>query len=851
MRLSMPIATVLLLASPAPGGEAPLFPFVLPHDAGGASVADVSGLLEAPAGKHGPVAIRDGHLHAGPSRLRLLGVNLCFGANFPTHDAAAKVAARLARFGVNCVRFHHMDMFSAPDGIFAKDGRKLDPDRLDRLDYLIAELKKRGIYADLNLHVSRSYPGMPKWEGMPGFHKGVDNFHPRMIEFQREYARGLLTHRNPYTNSRYADEPAVAIVEINNENALWQDWFGGRLDAMPRDYADELAKRWNAWLATKYKTDAALRRGWSGGERPLGPAMLRNGKFAKGLESWTLERHEGTPAEVAVGRDGPGNAPSARVTIPARGREGWHVQLVQSGLSFASDRSYTLGFWARSDKPRKVAANVSQAHPPWGVLWSSEVEVTPEWRPVILTFRPSRADDNARLVFSGLAAESGTADLADVSLSPSRVVGVDKGESLGTMKPFPKKTYAHRTEEARRDWARFLLDVETDYWTGMAKFLKADLGVKCPVVGTQMGWSPFPVQEKLDAIDSHAYWHHPRFPKGDWDPVNWTIKNEPMTGSPDGGTLPGLALSRVEGKPFLCTEYNHSAPSTYSSEAFPLLSGFAGAQGWDGIFAFAYSHRRDAWGLDHFGSFFDIDAHPAKMVTLPAAFAAFVRGDVPEFSASKVARPTAEAVLQATTKGGPYVSAAQFGVSKGDALSRRVAVAIGDGENVEGGGSGRAPFSWRHERDGRGVAIVDSPRSASVVGSTTLGPFSVGGVAIAPGPNRQGWAAFTLTAIDGRDLGSPGRILVTATGYVENAGMGWKDAEKTTVGRDWGAGPTLVEGIPATITLPVPAPKVRAWPLDERGRRRSEMPASDAGGKAALAIGPQYQTLWYEVEISP
>ena len=70
-------------------------------------------------------------------------------------------------------------------------------DQLNRLDFLIARLKENGIYADLNLHVSRTHPGMPTWAGGPSYHKGVDNFIPEMIEWQHGYARGLLTHLNP------------------------------------------------------------------------------------------------------------------------------------------------------------------------------------------------------------------------------------------------------------------------------------------------------------------------------------------------------------------------------------------------------------------------------------------------------------------------------------------------------------------------------------------------------------------------------------------------------------------------------------------------------------------------------
>ncbi len=216
-------------------------------------VTNVGGWLDAPAGKHGPIVVKDGHLHAGSKRIRLLGVNLCFGANFPEHEDAEKVAARMAKFGINAVRFHHMDMQTTPGGIFAADGRTLDPGQLDKLDYLFAQLKKHGIYADINLHVSRTYPGLPTWDGMPSFHKGVDNFEPRMIELQRQYAKGLLTHVNPYTKTRYADEPAVALVEINNENALIHEWFNGTLDDMPAPYAEELCRRWNDWLTQRIR----------------------------------------------------------------------------------------------------------------------------------------------------------------------------------------------------------------------------------------------------------------------------------------------------------------------------------------------------------------------------------------------------------------------------------------------------------------------------------------------------------------------------------------------------------------------------------------------------------------------
>ena len=148
------VGVVLLLL---PGPAEKLVPFDIPwtDSAPGDLAADA--LLPKPAGKD-PVTIRDGHFYSGQNRLRLWGVNFCFGACFPTHEQADQIAGRLARFGINAVRFHHMDNQAFPNGIFA-DGKleALSPAALDRLDYFVAALKRHGIWSDLNLHVSRSY----------------------------------------------------------------------------------------------------------------------------------------------------------------------------------------------------------------------------------------------------------------------------------------------------------------------------------------------------------------------------------------------------------------------------------------------------------------------------------------------------------------------------------------------------------------------------------------------------------------------------------------------------------------------------------------------------------------------
>ena len=72
---------------------------------------------------------------------------------------------------------------------------------------------------------------------------------------------------------------------------------------------------------------------------------------------------------------------------------------------------------------------------------------------------------------------------------------------------------------------------------------------------------------------------------------------------------------------------------------------------------------------------------------------------------------------------------------------------------------------------------------------------------------------------------------------------------RVTLGDHWGKEPVLCEGIPATITLPVPAERVKCYPLDESGNRRAAIPVGQREGTAQVELDPQHKTVWYEVEI--
>ncbi|HEY3320836.1 MAG TPA: carbohydrate binding domain-containing protein [Planctomycetota bacterium] len=885
-RSYLALVLILLVGGPPVGAiagegtppESTLFPFVLPWDDAAPSVANLSGWLHKPAGKFGHVrAGDDGHLYAGKERIRFFGVDLAFSANFPQKEDAEKIAARMAKFGINIVRFHIMDMRHFPEGIFARNSvntREFDPEALDRLDYFAAQLNRNGIYVYLCLLNYRAFnaaDGLPKeieQLGDPFQGRHVIGFYDaRLLELQKEYARQLLSHKNAYTGQTYAEDPAVAFVEINNENGLIHAWLAETVDKLREVFQPELKRQWNQWLRQRYASSAKLRQAWNIKDEALGDELLKNADFARGVDDWVVERHEGAEASAKGTDDVPEGLrgfKSACVTVTKPGTQSWHVRFEQPGLKVQTERPYTLVFWAKAEKPCSIGVSVEQYHAPWQNLGlRTTLALTQQWQQFRFVPLLGPSDDNARVVFDP-AVQANSYWVAGVSLRPGGSCGLEKDERLedGSVRTVLRTRAGERTAEAQRDWLRFLWESEDQYWQTMCHYVKDDLKVKALVIGTVVGCSTPNMMAKLDCVDTHAYWQHPIFPGRPWDSENWIVRNRTMVND-RGGTLPDLALRRVLGKPFCVTEYGHCAPSGFVGEGSLLRGAYAALQDWDYISTSRYAHHSD-WDLRRIRNFFDIDQHPTKMMTLIPAAAMFLRGDVKPAQQLVVAALDKEREVDALRRAHAWelVHAGTAGVPREATLMHRTAIAA-EGQAIPAGAlrpeqakvegdtlaSDTGELVWDLSRKERGVVTVNTARSKAVIGYGSGKRFDLDGVTIEPGPTLQdGWSAITVTLMEGEPTALPSRWLVTATGYVENTKMGWKDAEKNSVGKNWGQAPSLVEGIPARLTFPLAAARVEAWALDECGQRKAHIPVqADDHGNAVVNIGPQSRTLWYEI----
>ena len=187
---------------------------------------------------------------------------------------------------------------------YALSNAQTSPQSLELLDSTVAALKKNGVYVDLNLHVARSpmaVDGFPDADKLPEMGKVTAYFDPQFISMQKDYARQLLNHRNAHTGMKWADDPVVAVVELNNEDTLVGQAWSGTLQSLPAHYRTTLSDGWNKFLKARYTSTAALRRAWNAPLSPGGsPNLLSNAGFATGTDGWQLESQDNSGGKMSV-----------------------------------------------------------------------------------------------------------------------------------------------------------------------------------------------------------------------------------------------------------------------------------------------------------------------------------------------------------------------------------------------------------------------------------------------------------------------------------------------------------------------------------------------------------------------
>jgi hypothetical protein len=262
----------------------------------------------------------------------------------------------------------------------------------------------------------------------------VTLFTPALIDAQKDYARQLLDHVNPHRNVRWADDPAIAFVEISNENSFFM-WDGReKIPALPPYYAEILQKQYNAWLQKRYISDEKLRAAWNQGILPLGENFLKNTQFKEWKPGentptdWILEQHE--KAHATLTKRAYKDTDALAVEIADPGKAAWHLALRQQGLSLKKGAYYTVTLRLAAPEARTVDVSVSQTDSPWANLGLYKpLSLKPEWQTFRLGFVAREDEKNARLHLS-FGTKSLPFYVAEIQIQPNGQQGLLDTESI-------------------------------------------------------------------------------------------------------------------------------------------------------------------------------------------------------------------------------------------------------------------------------------------------------------------------------------------------------------------------------------------------------------------------------------
>ena len=260
-------------------GPSDWFPVILDEDPlAPESVIDISHLIEAPAGQHGFLKADADRLQFERARRpsKFWAINASPNALSP--EQMQHAARWYRKHGINLVRQH--TVIDAV-GLLDRDG-KFNPQRLDHYDRWFAALKEQGIYTTWSVIYPHHGPFLQKHDGydpvlfaeLDEADKGHDgdrqaivvndfiNLDRDLQDIALRYFDRLLNHKNRYTGLLYKDDPALAVLEFQNESNLFFHTLNGLRGGEYPLFARRMRRAFFEFVKAKYRTRAAAARAW-------------------------------------------------------------------------------------------------------------------------------------------------------------------------------------------------------------------------------------------------------------------------------------------------------------------------------------------------------------------------------------------------------------------------------------------------------------------------------------------------------------------------------------------------------------------------------------------------------------
>lgn len=228
------------------------------------ALLDLRYLNEKTAGENGFIQLSsDGNSFQTENGepIRFWSVNGGDGTKNMSDADLAKFVRFLAKMGVNMIRYHGS---INPTGSNINDVDKADVNAIWRM---VGAMKKEGIYSTIspfwahNGHMGE--PALKDW-GIPGYSAkddlwGVMYFSDTLKNAYKNWVKYLYTEVNPHTGMALKDDPAVALIQVKNEDGVF--WW--TISSVKSEFEKIIMQKFYKWSVTKYGSVASVKSAWS------------------------------------------------------------------------------------------------------------------------------------------------------------------------------------------------------------------------------------------------------------------------------------------------------------------------------------------------------------------------------------------------------------------------------------------------------------------------------------------------------------------------------------------------------------------------------------------------------------
>ncbi len=181
--------------------------------------------------------------------------------------------------------------------------------------------------------------------------------------------------------------------------------------------------------------------------------------------------------------------------------------------------------------------------------------------------------------------------------------------------------------ERARLRASFIQEAWRDFYEECTHRLRA-IGLRVPLTGQNHRclMQQAVLRDRFDFVDNHLYWDHPISPLRQFRrPLAFQDESALLS---CGGAVLRLMPTRIAGKPFSVSEFNHCFPNRFRAECGALFGGYAALQDWDILFRYHYASYYPPKTLHEASLPFDMALDPMQLLSERLIALLFLRGDV-------------------------------------------------------------------------------------------------------------------------------------------------------------------------------------------------------------------------------